>query len=323
MSEPATTVSDARPRVAAAAVSVRDLRKHYGSVPAVDGVSLDVPTGAVFALVGPNGAGKTTTMGCIEGLKVPDAGAVRVLGLDPQTERERLYRRVGVQMQEDGMYGRIRVGEALTLFASFYDDPLSPLELLERFDLVDKQGAYFSSLSGGQKRRVSLAIALLGRPEVILLDEPTSGLDPHGRRRLWKTIRSTCGAGATILLTTHLLDEAEDHCDEVAMMDRGRVVAVGSPRDLMEQYGLQTRITCPEHAEVTVAQLRRIGGVTHVDARDGRVFVYAGRAAAADAVGRAFAERHVDRSQFEIRPATLEDLYLMITGREYVAGVGE
>ena len=310
-------------QVIEAAVSVRDLTKRYGSLVAVNGLSLEVPRGAVFALVGPNGAGKTTTMECIEGLKAPDSGVVRVLGHDPQHNRERMFKQVGVQLQEDSMYGRIRVSEVISLFSSFYEDPLPADELLKRFGLADKKRAYFSSLSGGQKRRVGIALALLGNPELVLLDEPTSGLDPHGRRRLWETIKDTCSAGATLILTTHLLQEAEDHCDMVAMVDGGRVVAVGPPLELMRRHRLRTRVTCPVSPDMTVERLRRIPGVTNVETSEGRFFVYSERGDLVDDVGRLMSEHGADRSKLEVRAATLEDLYLTITGREYIVAIDE
>lgn len=318
MSPSATAALKPDVPVGQAAVTVHDLTKSYGSLRAVNGLSLEVPRGTVFALVGPNGAGKTTTMECIEGLKAPDSGQVRVLGHDPQHNRELMYQRVGVQLQEDSMYGRIRVSEVMRLFSSFYDDPLPADELLKRFGLADKKRAYFSSLSGGQKRRAGIALALLGQPELVLLDEPTSGLDPHGRRRLWETIKVSCATGATLMLTTHLLQEAEDHCDIVAMVDEGRVVAVGSPLELMRRHRLRTRVACPVSANMTVARLRRIPGVTNVETRDGRLLVYSERGDLVDDVGRLMTEQGADRSELEVRAATLEDLYLTITGREYV-----
>lgn len=309
--------------VAPVAVSASELTKRYGSVVAVDGLSLEVPQGSIFALVGPNGAGKTTTMECIEGLKAPDSGQVRVLGCDPQHDRERMFKRVGVQLQEDSMYSRIRLMEAMKLFSSFYEDPLPADQLLRDFGLGEKQRAYFSSLSGGQKRRASIALALLGQPELVLLDEPTSGLDPHARRSLWDTIKNTCAAGATLVLTTHLLQEAEDHCDIVAMVDRGHVVAVGSPSELMRRYRLRTRVTFPLSPDLTIERLRAIPGVTNVETNDGRFLVYSERGDLVDDVGRVMTEQGADRSELEVRAATLEDLYLTITGREYVVATDQ
>lgn len=323
MSRSAAAPAVADSEAVEAAVSVRDLTKRYGPLVAVNGLSLEVPRGAAFALVGPNGAGKTTTMECVVGLKTPDAGEVRVLGHDPQHNRERMFKRVGVQLQEDSMYGRIRVSEIMSLFASFFDDPLPADELLTRFGLAEKKRAYFSSLSGGQKRRAGIALALLGKPELVLLDEPTSGLDPHGRRRLWATIKGTCAAGATLILTTHLLQEAEEHCDAVAMVDHGRVVAVGSPQELMRRHRLRTRVSCPVSPNITVERLRRIPGVTNVETSEGKFFVYSERGNIVDDIGQLMMTQGADPAQLEVRAATLEDLYLTITGREYVVATDE
>jgi ABC-2 type transport system ATP-binding protein len=214
------------------AIAVRGLTKRYGGVTAVDGLDLDVRAGETLALLGPNGAGKTTTVECCEGYRSPDAGTVRVLGLDPRRDAARLRPRVGLMLQEGGVYPMARPLEVLRLFAAFHADPLSPDALLERVGLSDARGTRFRDLSGGQKQRLSLALAVIGRPEVVFLDEPTAGLDPAARRLTWQHVDELRAGGVTVVLTTHLLDEAEHLADRVAIVDHGRLVALGTPEEL-------------------------------------------------------------------------------------------
>lgn len=309
---------DPSPAIAAPAVVVRDLHKRYGDVLAVDGLSLEVPTGCVFGVIGPNGAGKTTTIECIEGVTKPDSGHLEVLGRDPAREGQRLFERVGVQLQEESLYARVRVEEAFKLFASFYPNPLDGDALLERFELTDRRRAFFSSLSGGEKRGVSIALALIGRPELVLLDEPTSGLDPHARRRVWEVIAQSRAEGATTLLTTHLMHEAEDHCDAVAVIDHGRVVASGAPRELLRDHGLRTRVTAtlpdPAAAQDTLA---RLPSVVKVDARDGKIHAFGQTGDLVSEATGLLGQHGVEAEDIEVRPANLEDLYMLMTGREY------
>jgi ABC-2 type transport system ATP-binding protein len=214
------------------AIEVAALEKSYGTVRAVDGVSLQIAPGEVFGLLGPNGAGKTTTVEILEGYRRADSGEVRVLGLDPWGEGQRLRPRIGVMLQDGGLYPGLKPLEALRLFASFYDDPDDPERLLSLVGLDDALGTLVRRMSGGQQQRLSLALALVGRPSLVFLDEPTAGMDPHARATTWAMIRELSGRGATVLLTTHAMDEAEHLCDRVAIIDHGRVVASGSPVDL-------------------------------------------------------------------------------------------
>ncbi len=214
------------------AIEVAELEKRYGDIRAVAGISLSVPPGEVFGLLGPNGAGKTTTVEILEGYRRPDAGSVRVLGLDPIRDGARLRPRIGVMLQEGGLYPGIRPLEALRLFASYYRAPDDPEALLARVGLQDSRHQLVRRMSGGQQQRLSLALALVGRPELAFLDEPTSGMDPHGRATTWDLVRELAAAGTTVLLTTHAIDEAEHVCDRVAIVDRGAMVACGRPADL-------------------------------------------------------------------------------------------
>ena len=214
------------------AIEIRGLTKHYGGVPAVSDLDLDVAVGETLALLGPNGAGKTTTVECCMGYRVPDAGGVRVLGLDPRRDRTALAPRVGLMLQEGGVYPHAYPEEVLHLFAAFYRSPRDPEQLLERVGLAGSRRTRFRDLSGGQKQRLSLALALIGRPDVVYLDEPTTGLDVAARRRAWELIEELQADQVTVVLTTHLLDEAEHLADRVAIIDRGHLIAQGTLSEL-------------------------------------------------------------------------------------------
>jgi ABC-2 type transport system ATP-binding protein len=216
----------------AAAIAVAGLEKHYGAVRAVNGLSFTVAPGEVFGLLGPNGAGKTTTVEVLEGYRRPDGGQARVLGLDPVRDGAALRPRIGVMLQEGGLYPGLRARELLRLFASYYDDPHPPDELLEAVGLAAVASTPVRRLSGGQAQRLALAAALVGRPEVAFLDEPTAGMDPHARATTWQLVRDLRARGVTVLLTTHAMDEAEQLCDRVAIMTGGRLAAMGSPAEL-------------------------------------------------------------------------------------------
>ena len=213
-------------------VEVTDLRKRYGDVVAVDGVSLSVVRGEVFGVVGPNGAGKTTTVECIAGLRRPDAGRVRVLGMDPAADAATVRVRVGVQLQQAALPDRLRVGEAMRLFAGAYGRLDRVDALLDQWGLQAKRRAAFATLSGGQRQRLFIALALLGEPEIVVLDELTTGLDPAARRETWALVRRLREAGTTVVLVTHAMDEADALCDRLAVIVAGRVVALGVPAEV-------------------------------------------------------------------------------------------
>jgi len=221
----------------APAIEVVELAKRYGERRAVDGISLSVGVGEVFGLIGPNGAGKTTTVEILEGYREADAGTVRVLGLDPWRDAKALHPRIGVMLQEGGLYPGVKPLEALQLFASYYDDADDPERLLRLVGLEDARTTLVRRLSGGQCQRLSLALALVGRPRLVFLDEPTAGMDPRARATTWQLVRELRDDGVTIVLTTHAMDEAEHLCDRVAIVDHGRVVAAGSPAELMARAG--------------------------------------------------------------------------------------
>jgi ABC-2 type transport system ATP-binding protein len=229
--EPVVDVRDST-RTGHAVIEVDAITKSYGGTRAVDAVSFDVRSGEIFGILGPNGAGKTTTVEILEGFRAPDAGAARVLGLDPVHESTALKPRIGVMLQEGGMPPGLRPLEVLRLFAAFYGQHEDPYALLERVGLVDAQRTYVRRLSGGQAQRLSLACALVGRPDVVFLDEPTAGMDPHARITTWELVRALRDDGRTVVLTTHLMDEAEALCDRIAIVNRGRVAALGTPAEL-------------------------------------------------------------------------------------------
>jgi ABC-2 type transport system ATP-binding protein len=214
------------------AIEVAGLEKRYGDTRAIDGLTLTIGTGEVFGLLGPNGAGKTTTVEILEGYRRADAGAVRVLGLDPWRDGTQLRSRIGVMLQEGGLYPGLRPLELLRLFASYYESPDDPERLVRLVGLEDRVGTVVRRLSGGQQQRLSLALALIGRPTLVFLDEPTAGMDPHARATTWSMLRELRDQGVTVVLTTHGMDEAEHLCDRVAIVDHGRVVACGSPAEI-------------------------------------------------------------------------------------------
>jgi ABC-2 type transport system ATP-binding protein len=294
------TVTAAPP--ATDAVRVRGLVKRYGSRAAVDGLDVTIAPGTIHALVGPNGSGKTTTVECLEGLRTPDSGSLSVLGLDPARDRRELHARVGVLLQEGAVYDRVRVGEALWLEESFHADPRPRGPLLEALGLGGSEKTLYGKLSGGQKRRLQLALALLGQPELLILDEPTSGLDPQARAGMWEILRELRNGGRTVLVTTHELDEAQEHADRVSIIDRGRVIADDAPAALLEAHGLGLRATLPSLD-------REPPGTTHVQQVGSRVAVFGD--------GEPFRRALVEAGVVELRQATLEDLFLLLTDREY------
>jgi ABC-2 type transport system ATP-binding protein len=223
-------------------VSVRDLTKRYGSVEAARGVSFDVQAGEIFGLIGPNGAGKTTTIECVIGLREPDAGTIEVCGIDARQRPREVKERIGAALQTTALHDKITPREALVLFGSFYRAREEPVSLLKRFALADKADATFDTLSGGQRQRVALALAFVNKPELVFLDEPTAGLDPHARRELHEAIAQMKRDGHTVLLTTHQLAEAEQLCDRLAIIDRGRIIATGSARDLVARSSRMTSV---------------------------------------------------------------------------------
>ncbi len=296
-----------------AVVEVVHLRKSYGPTRAVDDISFDVSDGEIFGLLGPNGAGKTTTVESVVGLRVPDAGAIRVLGLDPTADGPALRDRVGVQLQESALPAKLRVGEALSLYASFYRTPDDPDRLINVLGLAVKSESYFRELSGGQKQRLSIALALIGRPKIAVLDELTTGLDPQARKEVWGLIERLRQDGVTILLVTHDMDEAEHLCDRVALIDAGRVVAIDSPARLAERAtgGKQVRFRPSAPFDTTVlTQLPEVRSVEH----NAEWVTVSGEGDLVNAVILALAPAGVAAHDVVMSSAALEDAFLALVG---------
>jgi len=257
-------------------IVVDALEKSYGSVRAVDAISFEVAAGEIFGVVGPNGAGKTTTIECLEGLRAPDGGRVRVLGLDPRRDGAALRERIGAQLQESGLPARLRVGEAMRLFASFYRRPLEPEAILEGLGLADRKNVAYADLSGGQKQRLSIALALVGDPQLVFFDELTTGLDPQARHATWDLVRNVRARGKTVFLTTHFMEEAERLCDRVMIIDAGRIAALDTPAALVRDLGTEQRIAFETDGmtDDALEAMRAIPGVERVERSGERVVVY-------------------------------------------------
>jgi ABC-2 type transport system ATP-binding protein len=301
------------------ALRVRDLRKRYKEVVAVDGIDLDVAAGECFGLLGPNGAGKTTTIEICEGLTVPDAGDVEVLGLRWATDAKKLRQRLGIQLQDTQLADKLTVVETLRLFRSFYAAGPSPDELVALVQLQEKRDARIASLSGGQKQRLALAIALVGDPDLLFLDEPTTGLDPQARRQLWDLIEEFKRSGRTIVLTTHYMEEAERLCDRVAIVDHGRVIGLGPPAQLIASIGIGHLIEFAAGdggAAVDLASLKRIVGVRAARTQNGSVVIEAGDLhRVLPALVEHLRERGTPISELRTHSASLEDVFVSLTGR--------
>ncbi|MCG5455989.1 ABC transporter ATP-binding protein [Micromonospora sp. PSH03] len=294
-------------------IEVTHLKKRYGDLVAVDDVSLSVEAGEIFGVLGPNGAGKTTTVECVAGLRVPDGGGVSVLGLDPRRDAAQLRQRVGVQLQESQLPDRLRVAEALELYASFYRNPADPAELIDKLGLGEKRNTAYKKLSGGQKQRLSIALALVGNPEIAILDELTTGLDPQARRDTWGLIEQVRDSGVTIVLVTHFMEEAERLCDRVAVIDRGRVVAVDSPAGLVSTVAPEQRIRFRPSAPVDDRLLTDLPEVSAVQ-RTGSQVVVTGTGELLHAVTSVLARHQIVAADLRLEQSTLDDAFVELTG---------
>ena len=295
-------------------IEVSHVRRTYGRTVAVDDVSFDVQAGEIFGLIGPNGAGKTTTMECVEGLRAPERGSISVLGLDPVRDARLLQHRVGVQLQQAQLQKRIKVWEAVDFWAALYPGAVDGSALLERLGLADKRNAWFMTLSGGQKQRLFIALALIHDPEVVLLDELTTGLDPQARRAIWEMVRGIRDRGKTVLLTTHLMEEAERLCDRVAIIEKGRVIDIGSPDGLVRRY-------CPERTIRLVTddpsardRFGRIPGLDAVEAQDTRYTIRGHGDELVTNVIQCLSEHRIKVTDFKTESPNLEDVFLRLTG---------
>ncbi|MEV3922809.1 ABC transporter ATP-binding protein [Actinomadura coerulea] len=296
-------------------IEVSGLRKVYGGRPVVDGVTFAVEEGEIFGILGPNGAGKTTTVECVEGLREPDAGAVRVAGLDPRTARGELTRILGVQLQESELQEKLTVREALELYSAFYPDPADWRELAERLGITGKLATRFGKLSGGQKQRLFIALSLIGRPRIVVLDELTTGLDPRARRDTWQLIEDVRGSGVTVLLVTHFMEEAQRLCDRIAVFKQGRVAALDAPAGLIRRSTGGTVLSFTPSRPLDDGELTGLPEATTFELRDGRVTVH-GTDATVNAVISLLARRQITAHQLRITDSTLDDAFLELTAEQ-------
>lgn len=294
-----------------AAITVSHLRKRYGTTVAIDDLSFQVERGEIFGIIGPNGSGKTTTVECAQGLRQPDSGEIRVLGIDPVRERSRLRTLVGSQLQESALPDRIRVWEALDLFAAVSPNSVDWRGLVSDWGLGEKSNAAFADLSGGQRQRLLVALALVNRPEIVFLDEMTTGLDPASRRVAWDLIEQIRQRGTTVVLITHFMDEAEHLCDRIAVIDQGRMRALGTPAELVDAHAGLASVLFSTDVYV-LDWLEKVPGVTRVERTGNRVAVY-GSGPLLAYTGAALVAHGI--APLDLRPGhrSLEDAFLNIT----------
>jgi ABC-2 type transport system ATP-binding protein len=297
-------------------IHVDHLRKVYGQTVAVDEVSFEIYAGEIFGMVEPNGAGKTTTTECIEGLRHPDGGSIQVFGMNPQNGGYALRERIGVQLQTSALQERIKVWEALDLFAAFYATPVDTETLLEQMGLADKRNAKFGKLSGGQKQRLFIALALINNPELVFLDELTTGLDPQARHAMWDMVRGIRNQGKAVFLTTHFMEEAERLCDRVAIMDRGKIVALDTPENLIRRINAENRVVFAVEGKFDPQSFSQLPNVTRVEFNGEKAVVH-GKTnhVVVDVVTMLVSNGYRFRDLRTEQP-NLEDVFIALTGHE-------
>ncbi len=296
-------------------IQANQLQKRYGDHVAVHDISFTVQKGEIFGILGPNGAGKTTTVEMVMGLRKPDQGLVEVLGMNPQQHSARLRQQIGIQLQQAALPDNIKVWEALSLFASFYNKTVSWEKLIEQWGLSDKRNARFGKLSGGQKQRLFIALALLNDPELVFLDEITTGLDPQARRHTWELIKTIQAQGKTVVLVTHFMDEAETLCDRIAVVDSGRIIALDTPQALIEQLDGQNRVRFTQVNGFNAAALGNLPGVERVE-QSGLEIVVHGNGTMVGQVTAHLAQANALPSDLKVEQANLEDVFLALTGKQ-------
>ncbi len=298
------------------ALVVKDLKKFYGSIRAVDGVSFAIRHGVIFCLVGPNGAGKTTTMEMIEGLKKPDSGEVRLLDLSLPQHLSKARQLIGIQLQTTGLFERLKVGEIVNLFRSFYAHTVPAEQVLEAVSLISKKNQSVATLSGGQQQRLAVALALVNDPEILFLDEPTAGLDPQARREVWRLIQSLKQRGKTTFFTTHYMDEAEKLSDEVAIMDNGKIIAHDAPGNLIAQLNKAHVIEFSTDGDISHAHFSGLPHATSTNIVGAKVVVYTAdvKECLIELLGFS-RDRGLELKDMQFRSPSLEDVYIELTGR--------
>ncbi len=305
------SVSSARRPV----IQVSGIRKTYGSTVAVSDVSFTVNEGEIFGLIGPNGAGKTTTMECVEGVRRPDRGSISILGLDPFRDVYQLQNRIGVQLQQAQLQKRIKVWEAVDLWASLYTKAVDGDRLLEQLGLENKSNSWFMTLSGGQKQRLFIALALINDPDVVFLDELTTGLDPQSRRAIWELVRGIRERGKTVFMTTHLMEEAERLCDRVAIIEHGKIIDIGSPEELVRRHCPTRTVVLAADSALVEERLRTIPSVEIVTHRESRFTVQGVGDDFVTEVIQCLSENRIRVTDFRTVLPNLEDVFLKLTGR--------
>jgi ABC-2 type transport system ATP-binding protein len=297
-------------------IQVSQVRKTYGRTIAVDEASFEVNQGEIFGLIGPNGAGKTTTMECIEGLRKPDRGTIAVLGLDPFRQVYKLQDRIGVQLQQAQLQKRIKVWEAIDLWASLYNKkPADSERLLLQLGLTDKRNTWFMNLSGGQKQRLFIALALINDPEVVFLDELTTGLDPQARHAIWDLIRGIRDRGKTVFLTTHLMEEAERLCDRVAIMEHGRIIDIDTPTRLVARHCPERTVVLSTSDPIDASPFRAIPNIESVESLANQITIRGSGDDLVTAVIHCLSEHRIRVTDFRAILPNLEDVFLKLTGR--------
>ncbi len=300
-----------------ATVVVENLVKRYADLIAVNDVSFSIEKGEIFGLLGPNGAGKTTTVEMIEGLRKPDSGSIKVCGVDALRERDRIKELIGVQLQSTTLYDKVKVKEIVDLYGGYYKKSLPSNQILEQVAIIDRQDSYISILSGGQKQRVALALALVNDPEVIFLDEPTTGLDPQARRNVWGIIESLKEQGKTIFLTTHYMEEAEQLCHRVGIIDHGKIIALNTPRNLISDADLESTVEVTCRNEDVEAIFTNIVGVNKVTREDNQYILHTKESSSIlGELTRLADEKKLQLEGMSVRRGTLEDVFLLLTGRK-------
>ena len=303
-------------------IEISNLKKYFKDTKALDGVSFNVKSGIIFGMLGPNGAGKTTTIETLTGLYERDSGNVNVLGLDPEKNLKNLQKKIGVQLQSPSLFPRLKVVEILNMFGSFYQDSLKVDEVLKQVGLEEKKDEWVKKLSGGQKHRLAVGLAMISNGEIIFLDEPTTGLDPQARINLWDVINELKTQGKTVFLTTHYMDEAEKLCDDLVIIDKGKIIAQGSPESLINEYFKDKIIEFKDTEFDDKFKEEIIETIDHkkisFKEKDGKVLIYSGNIQRSlKSLFQLFEKRNLELDDVLIRKATLEDVFLKLTGRVY------
>ncbi|MBN2260491.1 MAG: ABC transporter ATP-binding protein [Clostridiales bacterium] len=298
-------------------IEVNNLSKKYKDILAVDDITFSVEKGSIFGMIGPNGAGKTTTIECTIGIKKRDQGMISVLGFDPLEKSIDLYKKIGVQLQETSYQDKIKVHEICSLFMSMYSEPLDYVPLLERFNLSNKNKSFLSNLSGGQRQKIAIILALIANPEIIFLDELTSGLDPKARREMWTYIKELKNEGRTIFMTTHYMEEAEFLCDTICIIDEGKLIATGDLQSVINKADIDTIITFNTKEDIVTAIKNNITGISKLEITENKISIYSKNADLISELILFLEKNGISYNNVNIIRPTLEDAYLKMTGKSW------